>query len=81
VAVPRDAKAVVVTLAQRDAARLFSMPLQVAVYTEGSATPAITTVQLDQATQEFTIASAKPVRVVLDPHQWVLMEATFAEAR
>ena len=76
-----DAKAVVVTLAQRDAARLFSMPLQVAVYTEGSATPAITTVQLDQATQEFTIASVRPVRVVLDPHQWVLMEATFTEAR
>jgi len=76
-----DTGSVVVRLTQRDAARPFSMPLQVAVYTEGSATPAITTVQLDQATQEFTIASARPVRVVLDPHQWVLMEATFTEAR
>lgn len=76
-----DTKSVVVTLSQRDATRLFSMPLQVAIYTEGSATPTITTVQLDRATQEFTIASARPVRVVLDPQQWVLMEATFVEAR
>ena len=76
-----DRQNVVVKLSQRDAARLFSMPLQVAVYTEGSATPAITTVQLDQATQEFTIAGPRPVRVVLDPHHLVLMEATFTEAR
>ena len=55
-----DAQTVVVRLAQRDTARLFSMPLQVAVYTEGSATPAITTVQLDQATQEFAMRARGP---------------------
>jgi aminopeptidase N len=76
-----DTKTVVVRLAQRDKARLFSMPLQVAVYAEGSATPAITTVQIDGPTHEFEIASPRPVRVVLDPRQQVLMEADFTEAR
>ena len=76
-----DTQTVVVRLAQRDATRLFSMPLQVAVYAEGSATPAVTTVQLDRATHEFEIASPRPVRVVLDPQHLVLMEATFTEAR
>ena len=76
-----DTQTVVVRLAQRDPTRLFSMPLQVAVYTENSATPAVTTVHVDKATHEVEIAGPRPVRVVLDPHHLVLMEATFAEAR
>jgi hypothetical protein len=72
---------VVVRLAQRDATRLFSTPLQVAIHVEGSDTPAVTTVQLDQATHQFEIPSPRPVRVVLDPHHLVLMEAAFTEAR
>ena len=72
---------VVVRLAQRDAARLFSTPLQVAVYAEGSATPVVTTVQVSQATHQFEIPSKRPARVVLDPERLVLMEAEFAEAR
>jgi aminopeptidase N len=76
-----DRGTVVVRLAQRDATRLFSTPLQVAIHVEGSDTPAVTTVQLDQATHQFEIPSPRPVRVVLDPHHLVLMEAAFTEAR
>jgi aminopeptidase N len=76
-----DTQTVVVRLAQRDTTRLFSVPLQVAVHAEGSATPTIATVQLDQATHEFEIASPRPTRVVLDPQHLVLMEAEFAEGR
>ena len=76
-----DTQSVVVRLTQRDTARLFSMPLQVAVYTEGRDAPAVTTLQVDQATHEFEIASPRPVRVVLDPQHLVLMEAAFTETR
>jgi len=75
-----DTQTVIVRLAQRDPSRLFSMPLQVAVYVEGTDTPAVTTVQLDQATLEFGIPGPRPLRVVLDPEHRVLMEAAFVEA-
>ena len=77
-----DAGAGVVTirLTQTDRARLFTMPIQVAVYAAGSAVPSITTVEVSGPTHEFRIATAtRPDRVVLDPDQLVLMEATFAE--
>lgn len=77
-----DAKSIAIRLTQRDRARLFTMPLQVAVYTAGSTTPAITTVQLSDASHEFQIASGqRPDRVVLDPNHLVLMESAFAEAK
>jgi aminopeptidase N len=70
-----------VRLTQRDAARTFSMPVQVAVYAAGAATPAITTVPLSGSSTEVRIAVAqRPTRVVLDPDHLVLMEATFVEA-
>lgn len=70
-----------IRLTQRDRSRLFSMPIQIAVYAAGNATPTITTVQLSEASQEFQIpAGQRPDRVVLDPNQVVLMESTFAEA-
>ncbi|MGE3277360.1 MAG: M1 family metallopeptidase [Vicinamibacterales bacterium] len=73
------ARQVVVRLTQRDAARLYTMPLQIGVYAAGSRVPAIETVQLADASHEFRIgADAKPERVVLDPNHLVLMEATFA---
>ena len=76
-----DARTVAVRLTQRDQARLFSMPLQVAVYAAGSATPTITTVQLSEASHEFQIpAGQRPDRVVLDPNHLVLMESVFAAA-
>ena len=75
-----DTQTVIVRLVQRDPSRLFSMPLQVAVYVEGNDTPAVTTVQLDQATLEFGIPGPRPLRVVLDPEHRVMMEAAFVEA-
>ncbi len=76
-----DARTVAVRLTQRDRARLFTMPLQIAVYATGSATPTITTVQLSEASHEFQIAAGqRPDRVVLDPNHLVLMESVFAAA-
>jgi len=75
-----DDQAVTVRLTQRDPARTFAMPLQVAVYAAGNPTPTITTVQLADASHEFRIpAGQRPDRVVLDPNHFVLMESTFAE--
>ena len=76
------AKSIASRLTQRDRARLFAMPLQVGVYTAGSTTPTITTVQLSDASHEFQIAAGqRPDRVVLDPNHVVLMESVFAEAK
>ena len=76
-----EARTVAVRLTQRDKARLFTMPLQVAVYAAGGATPTITTVQLSEASHEFQIpAGQRPDRVVLDPNHLVLMESVFVAA-
>lgn len=76
------AKSIAIRLTQRDRARLFAMPLQVGVYTAGSTTPTITTVQLSDASHQFQIAAGqRPDRVVLDPNHVVLMESVFAEAK
>ena len=76
------AKSIAIRLTQRDRARLFTMPLQVGVYTAGGTTPVITTVQLSDASHEFQIAvGQRPDRVVLDPNRVVLMESEFAEAK
>jgi len=77
-----DASAGMVTirLTQTDRARLFTMPVQVAVYQAGSPVPTISTVDIAGAETQFQIAAlAKPERVVLDPNHLVLMEARFAE--
>jgi aminopeptidase N len=76
-----DTKQLVVALTQRDAARLFAMPIDVAIYTDTSATPVIRTVQLSDASHTFEIASERPVRVELDPRHLVLMDAEFTEGR
>jgi len=57
---------------------LFTMPLEVAVYSSGQAVPAIHTVRLNARTSVFTIdVASEPTQVRLDPHLRVLMEATF----
>jgi aminopeptidase N len=77
-----DSGTVTIRLTQRDRARLFTMPLQIGVYAAGTTTPALTTLQLSDASQEFQIkVGQRPERVVLDPNHLVLMESTFAEAR
>jgi len=77
-----DSKSIAIRLTQRDRARLFAMPLQVGVYTAGSNTPVITTVQLSEASHQFQIAAGqRPDRVVLDPNHLVLMESALVEAK
>ncbi len=77
-----DTGTIAVRLIQRDSARTFSMPLQIGVYAAGSATPAVTTVRLSEASHEVEIAAGqRPDRVVLDPNHVVLMEADFSEAK
>ena len=77
-----DTGTLAIRLTQRDRARTFAMPLQVGVYTAGSTTPTVTTVQLSEASHEFQIAvGQRPDRVVLDPNHFVLMESAFIEAR
>jgi len=77
-----DSKTLAVRLTQRDPARTFAMPMQIAVYAAGSPTPTITTVQLSEASHEFRIPGAqRPDRVVLDPNHLVLMESAFVETK
>lgn len=61
---------------------LFTVPLEVAVYSSGQPVPVIHKVQLNAKTNVFTIdAPSEPTEVRLDPNLWVLMEATFARGR
>jgi len=77
-----DTKSIAIRLTQRDRARTFAMPLQVGVYTAGSNTPVMTTVQLSDASHQFQIAAGqRPDRVVLDPNHLVLMESAFVESK
>jgi len=77
-----DTGTLTVRLTQRDRARTFALPLQVGVYTAGSTTPIITTVQLSEASHEFQIkVGQRPDRVVLDPNHFVLMESALVEAK
>ena len=61
---------------------LFTMPVQVGVYSKGQPAPAIARVQLSAKSNVFTInAPTEPEDVRLDPNLWVLMDATFEKKR
>jgi aminopeptidase N len=77
-----DAKNKVITITldqvQRDGS-LFKMPVQVAV-TSGTGKPVIHTLQVNERQNKFTLQSDKePENVLLDPNQWVLMEAKWVK--
>jgi aminopeptidase N len=58
---------------------LFTMPIEVGVYSKGQPTPVMERVRISGKTNTFTIsASVAPDSVRLDPNMWVLMDATFA---
>ncbi len=60
----------------------FTMPMEVAVYIRGQATPTMHRVQMNARNSVFTIdAPAEPTEVRLDPNLKVLMEASFARTR
>ena len=59
----------------------FEMPLEVGIYFEGQDQPKIEIIQLNEKSNVFTInVDAEPIRLVLDPNTWVLMDAEFRKS-
>lgn len=59
----------------------FEMPLEVGIYFEGQDQPKIEIIQLNEKSNFFTInVDAEPIRLVLDPNTWVLMDAEFRKS-
>ena len=57
---------------------LFTMPMEIAVYSKGQPSPAIERVRVNAKSNVFSInVTAEPDSVRLDPNLWVLMDATF----
>jgi aminopeptidase N len=73
-------KQLTVTLRQTQPRR-FEVPLEVGIRV-GTAPLRLETLRLDQAEHTFTFdVETRPDTVVLDPHTWLLMEATFGPKR
>ncbi len=61
---------------------MFTMPVEIAVYSKGQPLPAMERVQVRAQSNVFTIsAPVEPDSVRLDPNLWVLMDATFEKRR
>jgi aminopeptidase N len=59
---------------------LFTMPMEIGVYSKGQATPVMERVRMTAKSNTFTInAPTAPDSVRLDPNLWVLMDATFVK--
>lgn len=59
---------------------LFTMPIELGVYTKGQPVPAIERVRVAARSNTFTISTpTAPDSVRLDPNLWVLMDATFTK--
>jgi aminopeptidase N len=64
---------------QRDGS-LFTMPIEIGVYSKGQPTPALERVRVSAKSNMFTIAAPTvPDSVRLDPNLWVLMTARFGK--
>jgi aminopeptidase N len=76
-------KQVVVTLEQTQIdGSLFTMPIEVAIYRKGDATPTVQKVTISAKSNTFVIdAPIEPEMVKLDPKLFVLMEATMERER
>ena len=60
--------------------RLFTMPIEIGVYSRGQPTPVMERVRVTAKSNTFTInAPTAPDSVRLDPNVWVLMDATFGK--
>ena len=60
--------------------RLFTMPIEIGVYSKGQPTPVMERVRVTAKSNTFTInAPMAPDSVRLDPNVWVLMDATFGK--
>ncbi len=63
--------------AQQDGS-LFAMPLELAIYLPNQNRPVVKTIQMDKPSNQFVIpVDAEPETVVLDPNEFVLMQANF----
>ena len=61
---------------------LFTMPIEIGVYANGQAPPAISRVRVTAKSNVFTIsAPSEPADVKLDPNVWVLMDARLERRR
>jgi len=59
---------------------LFTMPIEIGVYSKGQPTPVMERVRVTAKSNTFTInAPTAPDSVRLDPNVWVLMDATFGK--
>lgn len=59
---------------------LFTMPMEIGVYSKGQPTPVMERVRVTAKANTFTInAPTAPDSVRLDPNLWVLMDATFVK--
>ena len=66
---------------QKDAS-IFKMPLELGLYFNGQSQPTMERVEATEKSNVFTIkVGAEPVNIVLDPNNWVLMEAEFQKKK
>ena len=60
----------------------FRLPLEIAIYSDGEPRPHIERVEIAELHNEYEIkVDERPMRVVLDPGTWVLMETNFGPRR
>jgi aminopeptidase N len=58
----------------------FKMPLEVGIYFDGDIKPQFEQILVDERSNSFNIKVVnKPIKIVLDPNKWLLMESNFSE--
>ena len=59
---------------------LFKMPLELAIYFKGDEKPQFKKVIIDKSSNALKVKVEKePVKIILDPNKWILMETAFKE--
>jgi aminopeptidase N len=75
-----ETKKVEIELTQKQGGEPFRLPLEVGLSQDGTTTPRVVKVEMNQLTQKFEIAAdTAPSVVVLDPNTWLLIQTTFAK--
>jgi len=60
----------------------FKMPLELGIYYKGEENPGLEKIFIDQSSNTIKVKLEKePIKVVLDPNKWVLMEASFIKGK
>ncbi|NND72580.1 MAG: M1 family metallopeptidase [Rhodothermales bacterium] len=59
---------------------VFSMPIEIGIFSENTTTPRIESAQLGSTAATLRIpVQSRPTKVILDPEKWLLMESRFVE--